>query len=187
MKQKLKQKILGYLLAVTAVFSVFAGMGASAAETEQESVPGYTVTLQQTAHGKLSFRDISGDQGQFEKDAEVALNASADSGFQIRSIYLREAAADEPYMTLEPLEDQSYMFMMPEADIVVQAEFEPAPDDGPESGSETAAEEKPTETDGTPDVRRYDIVADTMKNCGILLDENTAEAGAEVTFKVTYA
>ena len=39
MKQKLKQKILGYLLAVTAVFSVFAGMGASAAETEQESVP----------------------------------------------------------------------------------------------------------------------------------------------------
>ena len=70
MKQKLKQKILGYLLAVTAVFSVFAGMGASAAETEQESVPGYTVTLQQTAHGKLSFRDISGDQGQFEKDAE---------------------------------------------------------------------------------------------------------------------
>ena len=187
MKQKLKQKILGYLLAVTAVFSVFAGMGASAAETEQESVPGYTVTLQQTAHGKLSFRDISGDQGQFEKDAEVALNASADSGFQIRSIYLREAAADEPYMTLEPLEDQSYMFMMPEADIVVQAEFEPAPDDGPESGSETAAEEKLTETDGTPDVRRYDIVADTMKNCGILLDENTAEAGAEVTFKVTCA
>ena len=187
MKQKLKQKILGYLLAVTAVFSVFAGMGASAAETEQESVPGYTVTLQQTAHGKLSFRDISGDQGQFEKDAEVALNASADSGFQIRSIYLREAAADEPYMTLEPLEDQSYMFMMPEADIVVQAEFEPAPDDVPESGSETAAEEKLTETDGTPDVRRYDIVADTMKNCGILLDENTAEAGAEVTFKVTSA